>query len=174
VDWEAIGAIGEIVGAAAVVASLAYLSIQVRGSSEILKRTEQATRTQNSQATVQNFDRWRDMILMPGGAEIWSRGINDLSTLDSNEKIRFNMIASALIWSVWYMYQTQKNEGIVPEVNAHVWQDIFKHPGYREWLMVHRRLHTDDFGDFLDEVREAVGDERYESGESSSITAGTY
>jgi hypothetical protein len=29
-DWDAIGAIGEILGAAAVVATLAYLGVQVR------------------------------------------------------------------------------------------------------------------------------------------------
>ena len=31
-NWEAIGAIGEAVGAAAVVASLLYLAVQLRGS----------------------------------------------------------------------------------------------------------------------------------------------
>jgi hypothetical protein len=36
-NWEAIGAIGEIVGAAAVVATLAYLAIQTRQSNKIAR-----------------------------------------------------------------------------------------------------------------------------------------
>jgi len=36
-NWEAIGAIGEIVGAAAVVVTLAYLAIQVRNSTRIAR-----------------------------------------------------------------------------------------------------------------------------------------
>ena len=36
-NWDAIGAIGEIVGAAAVVATLAYLAIQIRSNTRIAK-----------------------------------------------------------------------------------------------------------------------------------------
>ena len=36
-NWEAIGAIGEIVGAGAVVASLLYLAIQTRSNAKALK-----------------------------------------------------------------------------------------------------------------------------------------
>lgn len=40
-NWDAIGAIGEIVGAIAVVASLAYLAIQVRQNSKSLDRSNE-------------------------------------------------------------------------------------------------------------------------------------
>ena len=36
-NWEAIGAIGEVVGAAAVVVTLGYLAVQIRANTAALK-----------------------------------------------------------------------------------------------------------------------------------------
>jgi len=58
-DWDAIGAIAEVVAAVAVVVSLIYIAVQVKGNSELLERTIQSNRTQNSQAEIHNFDSWR-------------------------------------------------------------------------------------------------------------------
>ena len=168
-DWGAIAAIAEMIAAVAVVISLIYIAVQVKGNSELLERTIQSNRTQNSQAIIHNFDGWRKMILETGSGDLWFRGINDLNCLDRTEKINFNLIASTLIWTCWSFYQLQKNEGLIADLNEHLWQDLFKHPGYREWLLVHRRYHSDDFGEFLDRVCEVVGDDRYEPGQSSSL-----
>jgi hypothetical protein len=40
-NWEAIGAIGEIVGAVAVVATLFYLAVQVRQNSRFVERSNE-------------------------------------------------------------------------------------------------------------------------------------
>ena len=45
-NWEAIGAIGEIVGAVAVVLTLAYLAIQVRHAKEAAADTNRLERSQ--------------------------------------------------------------------------------------------------------------------------------
>lgn len=39
-NWEAIGAIGELIGALAVVLTLVYLAVQVRHSKQLLERNE--------------------------------------------------------------------------------------------------------------------------------------
>jgi hypothetical protein len=39
VNWEAIGAIGEVLGAAAVVATLGYLAVQIRKKSRAVKNS---------------------------------------------------------------------------------------------------------------------------------------
>ena len=173
-DWNAIGAIADVVAAVAVVVSLIYIAVQVKGNSELLERTLQSNRTQNAQAVIHNFDSWRKMILETGSADLWFRGINDLGSLDQTEKINFNLIASTVIWSCWSYFQLQENEGLIADINEHLFQDLFKHPGYREWLLVHRRYHSDDFGEFLDRVCEAVGDDRYEAGQSSSLIDGQH
>ena len=47
-NWDAIGAVGEILGAGAVVATLAYLAIQVR-------QTNRSAKTSSQQAVFTNF-----------------------------------------------------------------------------------------------------------------------
>jgi hypothetical protein len=103
-DWNAISAIAEIVATVAVVISLIYIAIQVKGNAELLERAIQSNRTQNSQVVVQNFDNWRRLILETDSADLWFRGINDLEDLERTEKINFNLIASTLIWTCWSFY----------------------------------------------------------------------
>lgn len=104
----------------------------------------QATRTVNAQSVVENLNGWRTLLVDADTADIWYRGINDLNDLDRTEKIRFNMLASHCVSDCWFMYQLQHNEGLMADVNSNVWQDLFKHPGFREWLLDHRKLYTDD------------------------------
>ena len=171
-DWEAISAVAEAIAAVAVVVSLIYLVVQVRGNSDLLERTIQLSRTQNAQSVCENFDGWRRMIVETDSVDLWFRGINDWKSLEGKERLQFNMIAGTLIWGCWFMYQLQRNEGLMADVNSHLYQDLFKHPGYREWLLDHRKYHSDDFGEFLDSVRDVVGAARHKPGDSSSLTSG--
>ena len=50
VNWDALGAIGELIGAIAVIATLAYLAIQVRQSKLLLQRNEKIALSQVHQA----------------------------------------------------------------------------------------------------------------------------
>jgi hypothetical protein len=173
-DWGAITAIAEVTAALAVVVSLIYLAVQVRGNSDLLERTIQASRTQNSHAVVENFDAWRRLIIETESINLWFRGVNDWNSLERDERIQFNFIASTMMWDIWFMYQLQRNEGLMADVNSNLYQDLFKHPGFREWVLDHRKYHTDDFGEFLDEVCESVGSTRYKPGDSSSLFAGRH
>ena len=49
-NWEAIGAIGELVGGVAVIATLIYLAIQVKHSKALLERNESIALSQMFQA----------------------------------------------------------------------------------------------------------------------------
>ena len=173
-NWEIISVVTEVVGTITIVVTLIYVLMQIRLNSHQLERTVQATRTQNWQSVAVNFNTWRDMVLASNNADIWLRGLNDLNNLNSVEKMKFNMIAGSYIWTCWYVFQIQKNEGLMGDANNHLYRDLYKHEGYRDWLSVNKKLHSDDFGDFLDEVERTVGTERYQIGESSSLTAGIY
>ncbi len=174
-NWEALTSIAEIVAATAVVISLIYLAVQVRGNSKLLDRTVQANRTTNSQSVIQNYNDWRAGLLDGNNVDVWYRGINDLDALDSSERLRFTFLASSFMWSCWFMYQLQRNEGLMADVNTNAFRDLFRHPGLRQWLDLHRQTqHADDFGEFLDQVREMVGTDMLKPGEPSSYTQGEY
>ena len=52
-SWDAIGAIGELVGAAAVVVTLVYLALQVRQNNRLMQAQHRET---NRNAVVQTYD----------------------------------------------------------------------------------------------------------------------
>jgi len=54
-NWEAIGAIGEIVGAMAVVASLVYLATQIRQSTKVARSATRNAIAESAQRLGQDF-----------------------------------------------------------------------------------------------------------------------
>ena len=48
VNWEAVSAIGEIVGAIAVVVTLAYLAVQIRQNTQVARSTARQAITQTT------------------------------------------------------------------------------------------------------------------------------
>ena len=171
-NLEIISAVIEIVGTAAVVVTLIYVAIQVRQNSKQLERTIQSNKTQNWQYVIENFNFWREQVLSSNNAQIWVKGINNLDDLDRTEHMKFNMLAGSLIWTVWQYFNLLKNEGLFVDVNSNVFEDLYKHEGFRTWLINEEKYRNDDFGNFLKSVRENVGAERYKMGESSSLTGG--
>ena len=66
-NWEAIGAIGQIVGAIAVVISLIYLAREIRSNARSARL-----------ASVGTINDWLGQLAThPHLAEVWSRGIHD-------------------------------------------------------------------------------------------------
>ena len=50
------------------------------------------------------------------------------------------------------------------DVNSTLFQDLYKHEGYREWLSSNEKMHSDGFREFLEKVKSAVGESRYKRG----------
>jgi hypothetical protein len=89
-NWEAIGAVGEMVGAAAVVISLVMLTFQVRYSAQT---TEESNRLERSAALDRHSDtisRWRGRLSADGElAGIWLTASKD-GELGDVEEVRLN------------------------------------------------------------------------------------
>ena len=87
-DWNAIGAIGEVVGAAGVIASLIYLSLQIR-------RSDQTTRAESLRSLL---DGWRNtgihLFMTPDLADLFAKGLTDFEQLDASEKRRFHYLVA--------------------------------------------------------------------------------
>ena len=70
-SWEAIGAIGETVGALAVVVSLVYLAMQIRNQN-------QEARAATMQQVLQSNADAISQLQNPDLAEIWIKGVEDI------------------------------------------------------------------------------------------------
>ena len=94
VNWEAISAIGQVVGAIAVVVSLIYLANEVR-------RNTRETRDASMRWVSDNYTQWvRQVSGHPDLSELYYRGIQDFRSLKSGDLVRF----SALMNQVFYIF----------------------------------------------------------------------
>ena len=66
-DWDAVGAMGELLGAGAVLASLIYLGVQIRGNS---RSTRTATEVEAGKASAEWMRQWADDDEL---LEVWDR-----------------------------------------------------------------------------------------------------
>ncbi len=83
-NWEAIGAIGEIIGAGAVVVTLGYLATQIRQSNKNAK----------TDARQRVLDRYSDAIsnvLAPNVLDAFRNGLDDFGSMTSKDKAAFTL-----------------------------------------------------------------------------------
>ncbi len=100
-NWEAIGATGELMGAAAVLITLIYLAIQVRQNVKLTKASIRESRTAGSQ---------RVLLAIRDEAEIIVK--SDQRT--PAEELRIQQVFSAMFRD-WEAYIYQREQGLLDE-----------------------------------------------------------
>lgn len=106
-NWEAIGAIGEIIGAIAVVASLVYLATQIRQSTKVARSATRQAIAESAQRLGQ------DLMDDTGMAEILVRHING-EEISAVEKIRLQARCYRDMRH-WENIHYQMSEGLISE-----------------------------------------------------------
>ena len=112
-NWDAIGAVGEVLGAVAVVVSLLYLAIQMRSQS----RETRLSTINNSLAE------WNSLLALvansPELADIWNRGLKN-ETLPEEEEVRFRAFANSYFRVIEGLY-LQHLEG---RLDDRIWKGV--------------------------------------------------
>ena len=112
-NWDAIGALGELVGAGAVVISIIYLAIQVRQNTD----SNKTLATQN--LVKQNSDLVKDYGGDPARCELVQRGmLQGFDALTPDERFRFNCNLLA-IYNQFELAFHQHREGKLDSV---IWE----------------------------------------------------
>jgi hypothetical protein len=93
-NWEAIGAIGEIVGALAVFLTLIYLAIQIRQNTRAVQAS--AIDSANSQVSTIRMHIFSDSEV----ANIYRRGNEDPTSLDADDSIRYRLMIHNILLSL--------------------------------------------------------------------------
>jgi hypothetical protein len=92
VNWNALGAVGEIVGAISVVITLVYLAVQTRQNTE-------AVRHAFARGVMEDANAWRFKIVEDAAlSELFRKGLRDPESLDANDRYRFRMFLDALVF----------------------------------------------------------------------------
>ena len=92
-DIIALGAIGELIGGVAVVATLIYLAVQVRHSIR-------TTRVASFRSAKEGFTHQNNLLAtVPGLAALFIKGSQDFGALEPEEEIRFaSHVTGARVW----------------------------------------------------------------------------
>lgn len=109
-NWDAIGAIGEILGAAAVVASLVYLASQIRISNR-LSRIESRERADDA------FARFNSLLVTdPELMNTWQLGLSNPSKLSEVDRARCVHLFAQLLHMLRVQYMRAHDLGQVEEL----------------------------------------------------------
>ena len=109
-NWEAISAIGQLVGALAVVISLIYLAREVRSNAR-------ATRSATTRSTSDAFNRWAQQLTQhPHLTELYYRGIHDFESLEGADLARFSALMIQAFRYVEAMYYHHLEGHLDPRV----------------------------------------------------------
>jgi hypothetical protein len=108
-NWEAIGAVGEVVGAAAVFTSLVYLATQIRNS----KRSDQINASSLAAAAVDN---WLGQIVRDSELnDLYMRALSDFQSLSGEEKNRFALLVIQLLRALETVWRFYRSGAIEPD-----------------------------------------------------------
>ena len=107
-NWEAIGAVGEILGAIAVLLTLFYLASQVRHAN---KATQVETESQMGHWWSQHN---QDMIHQPEMIEVIEKGLNEMSSLSDPDRRRFCWWLASMFYKFQDIYHQYKR-GVISE-----------------------------------------------------------
>ena len=105
-SWDAIGAISEVVGAIAVIATLAYLAVQIRQNTD-------SVRSAALDASIEKISDSRKSIYESAEmTDIYIRGTRDHEDLDENELLRFRLLMHNFFWCTWNAYAQAELTGL--------------------------------------------------------------
>lgn len=105
-NWDAIGAVGEIVGALAVFLTLVYLALQIRQNTS-------AVRASALDSSITAVGAIRQAVFSSSEvADIYLRGLASIDNLDQVERDRFRLILNNILWSLWNVYSQASYAGL--------------------------------------------------------------
>ena len=146
-NWEAIGAIGEVVGATGVILSLLYLAYQIKGDARAKRAATVHDQSNAYRDFLQTLSTDEDL------ANIYLRGLRDTTELDEAELVRF-LSALGFLFRVFDEAYYHWHDG---DLDEHVWhgfsapiRDMLAYPGVIDYWNMRCGWYSTLFRDYVD------------------------
>jgi hypothetical protein len=118
-NWDAIGAIGELVGAAAVVVTLIYLASQLRHAKTVANDTNRLTRANDLREMLHGIsidDGLRGSVMRGFGMEAYAESYANALGLSVDDARRLQYYAPYWFWLRWGQFASSTSERDVAEL----------------------------------------------------------
>jgi hypothetical protein len=148
VNWEAISAIGQLVGALAVVISLIYVAREIRSNARSARL-----------ASVGTINRWLGQLAShPHLAEVWNRGVQDWESLKGPDADTFQ----AFMLQLFHIFNEMYYEHLEGHLDPRLWREIEtpmrdqinKSPGIQAWWRDYSRWFGDEFANYVNQLQQ--------------------
>jgi hypothetical protein len=153
-NWDAISAVGEIIGAAAIVITLAYLAIQVKQNSANVKLA-------SLESMAGQWHQWSSILAgSPDLAEIVARGNHDYPSLPEEDALRYGAFIQ-MFFDATESYYTQITEiGIAKdmEVLKAIVRRRLRHRGFTQWWEENAGDYESGFCRWVNGLRDEAGE----------------
>ena len=151
-DWDVIGAAGEVIGALGVILSLFYLGNQIR-------RSTNHARAASVRELSDLYPIHQIMVSSPDQIDVQRRGYHDYNGLSKDDQARFHHYLSPLFNQMEAVYRAHE-EGLFPDAQYKAWRasllSLVATPGGRQWWPLAHTLFGDDL---VQELETALRDE---------------
>ncbi len=129
-NWDAIGAIAELLGAVGVIASLVYLATQ-------MKQNTRAMRASSYQMLRQEVTQvFQSPVAIHGLSKTIRTGLTDFERLDEDEALEFGYWAIGIVQTydnAYYQYRVGMLDGDRWEMQRAVIVGLFRNPSFFQW-----------------------------------------
>jgi hypothetical protein len=148
-NWEAIAAVGQMVGATAVLITLIYLAVQIRQNTS-------AVATATYESTMTGFNNINVVVAShPALASLLERGCRSQDSLNAEEVVQFNFLLRCYANQWWKLFKLHER-GSLPigewSIFAREAAQFFEQPGCRPF-----RAQNALFADLYEELDEHKG-----------------
>ena len=149
INWDALGAIADLIAAVAVVVSLIYLAVQVSQNTRTLKHQGLESARYRY---LGHFDR---ATMTQADAEIFRDGLNDFEKLSPSEQGCFHSKIHPLVHSFHHAWDLHR-AGLIGDAEFSAMRDhttsFLMTPGAQQWWAMHKTVPPPEIVNFLDEA----------------------
>ena len=147
-NWDAAGAIGEIVGALAVVMSLIYLASQIRIQNREAKISSVHDITEAFRLAITSFQDEQRAI-------VYTKALGDFDNLSEAERLQFISMVQGLmrVWEeAFYQYSESRLDQRVWSAWCAQYRDWISSDGFQKVWALRKHTYSHDFQQFVDGI----------------------
>jgi len=149
-NWDAAGAIGEIVGAIAVVASLMYLAVQIRAQVREVRLTATRELSRDYRSLIAELSRDDAMY------SLYRQAIKDYDGMPDEERTRIHLYFYTRLFGIHEQFHLHRSEGdIDPVFMASIerrFAEFSRLPGAAMWWRRNREIYSETFRRDIDKI----------------------
>jgi hypothetical protein len=160
-NWEALGAIAELVGAVGVILTLGYLAVQIRQNTRSVRTASYQAITTSMSNYLETFSRDRE------SASMFLRGLEDLGKLDDEDALRFVTTCMNVFNNFENLFYQQQQTMIETEFSdrwTRVLRWYLRQSGVVYWWQNNKRMFSETFQQHVDGQLASVTLQKHEAG----------